>query len=245
MHKGFSQFSHQLGLIGGPVAFQSDYGEDKNFDNIKGNLGFSIGVIHYMNLALNADCDCFNRYTYFNDHFMIRNEFIYMQSKLDHFGQWVSPEYTSLTADQLRAMHGEMKTLSVGSQLEYYPVPLREFLSGNYVFVPYASLGFQANYYFPRNYSDLGNIETQPEETLPVKYQNGQLNNGSGIVMSAIGNVGIKVKITRDSDLMVDLRYQYYFSDWVDGMRPDPDVYTENQNNDTSVSLSLGYIFYL
>ncbi|GLB52672.1 glutamate dehydrogenase [Neptunitalea chrysea] len=241
----FSQFSHEIGIIAGPTAFQSDYGEDKNFDNIKGNIGYSVGIVHYMNLALNSDCDCFNRYTYFNDHFMIRNELVYMNVTLDHFGKWVDPSLQSEVANSLRAMHGEVNVIDFGTQLEYYPIPLREFISGNYIFVPYFAMGTQANYYFPSNYSDYGNIITQNEEVFLPKYQNGQVNNGARVAFSATANIGIKIKLTRDSDLMVDMRYQFYFSDWIEGMKPDPSIYTENQRNDSAVTLSLGYIFYL
>lgn len=241
----YAQFSHQLGVIASGVAFQSDYGEDQNFDNIKGNIGYGIGIIHYMNLALNADCDCFNRYTYFNDHFMVRNELYYMNVKLDHYGKWVDPSYTSPTADKLRAMHGEVNNLSLGSQLEYYPVPIREFLSGNYIFVPYIALGLQGNYYSPRNTSDLGNIVTDEDEILIEKYQNGQLNSASAIAFSVSANAGIKIKLTRDADLIVDMRYQYYISDWIDGMKPRRENYPENRSNDTAVIFSVGVVFYL
>jgi hypothetical protein len=44
---------------------------------------------------------------------------------------------------------------------------------------------------------------------------------------------------------MVDLRVQYYFSNWVDGLNPDPKVYTENRANDWNIWFNFGYIYYL
>ena len=44
---------------------------------------------------------------------------------------------------------------------------------------------------------------------------------------------------------MLDLRWQYFFSDWVDGLRPDPRFYSENKANDWLVWLNFGYIYYL
>jgi hypothetical protein len=44
---------------------------------------------------------------------------------------------------------------------------------------------------------------------------------------------------------MVDLRLQYYFSDWVDGLKPNPELYKENKANDWLVWLNVGYIYYL
>jgi hypothetical protein len=42
-------FSHEVGVIAGPVAFQSDYGERYNLDTNAGNTGMGIGIIHYIN----------------------------------------------------------------------------------------------------------------------------------------------------------------------------------------------------
>jgi hypothetical protein len=41
-------FSHEVGVIAGPVAFQSDYGERYNLDTNAGNTGMGIGIIHYI-----------------------------------------------------------------------------------------------------------------------------------------------------------------------------------------------------
>jgi hypothetical protein len=43
--------------------------------------------------------------TYFNDHFKL-SELSYNKTDLEHFGEWVAPERTSLGAKQLRAMKG-------------------------------------------------------------------------------------------------------------------------------------------
>jgi hypothetical protein len=37
-----------VGVIAGPVAFQSDYGERYNLTT-NGNIGMGIGIIHYIN----------------------------------------------------------------------------------------------------------------------------------------------------------------------------------------------------
>ena len=44
---------------------------------------------------------------------------------------------------------------------------------------------------------------------------------------------------------MLDLRGQYYFSNWVDGLNPNPAVYKENKANDWNIWLNFGYIYYL
>ena len=40
-------FSHEVGVIAGPIAFQSDYGERKDWDTNKGNTGFGIIQLLY------------------------------------------------------------------------------------------------------------------------------------------------------------------------------------------------------
>jgi hypothetical protein len=41
---------------------------------------------------------------------------------------------------------------------------------------------------------------------------------------------------------MIDLRFQYYFSNWVDGLNPNPEIYKENKANDWLVWFNVGYI---
>ena len=80
--------------------------------------------------------------------------------------------------------------------------------------------------------------------TTPIKYLYATENQG-GAVWSIVGSVGTRYKLTELSDLMLDLRWQYYFSNWVDGLNPDPAVYIENRANDWNVWLNVGYIYYL
>ena len=59
-------FSHEIGVITGPVAFYSDFGQRYDFETNAGNVGFGIGIIHYMNFSYRADCNCYTRDRYFN-----------------------------------------------------------------------------------------------------------------------------------------------------------------------------------
>ena len=100
-------FSHEIGVIAGPVAFQSDFGVRNDFETNSGNTGFGIGIVHYINFAYRADCNCYSTDTYFNDHFKLRNEISWNKTKLNHFGKWVDPDRPLLKHDQLRAHSGE------------------------------------------------------------------------------------------------------------------------------------------
>ena len=235
-------FSHEIGAILGPVAFQSDYGERHDFSTNAGNTGYGIGIIHYLNFSYKAECNCYTPETYFNDHFKLRSELSYNKTELRHFGKWVDPSRTGLMATQLRAMRGSTAVTNVGMQLEFFPLSIREFTATLGSFAPFISLGGQFSFYDPEAYSTLGPLNT-PIST-PIKYYNATTSEG-GTVWSIVSSVGCRYKLTELSDLMVDFRLQYYFSNWVDGLNPDPTIYTENRANDWNVWFNFGYIYYL
>lgn len=235
-------FSHEIGVIVGPVAFQSDYGERHDFETNSGNTGYGIGIIHYLNFSYKAECSCYTPETYFNDHFKLRSEISYNKTELQHFGEWVKEKRQTLTANQLRAMRGSTAVTNIGMQLEYFPLSIRDFTSTLGSFGPFVSLGAQFCFYDPEAYSTLGPLDT-PIST-PIKYYNATTNQG-GSVWSIIGSVGSRYRLTPKSDLMADIRLQYYFSNWVDGLNPDPSIYKENRANDWNVWFNFGYIYYI
>lgn len=235
-------FSHEIGAIVGPVAFQSDYGERHDFSTNAGNTGYGIGIIHYLNFSYRAECNCYTPETYFNDHFKLRSELSYNKTELQHFGKWVDPSRTGTLANQLRAMRGSTAVTNIGMQLEFFPLSIREFTATLGSFAPFISLGGQFSFYSPKAWSTLGDINTPL--TTPDKYAGGWKDE-SGTVWSIVSSVGCRYKLTELSDLMVDLRWQYYFSNWVDGLNPDPTRYPENRANDWNLWLNVGYIYYL
>ncbi|WP_236002856.1 THC0290_0291 family protein [Luteirhabdus pelagi] len=240
-------FSHELGIITGPVALYSDFGQRNDFDTNKGNVGFGVGIVHYLNFSYRADCNCYTRDTYFNDHFKVRNEIDFHKTSLEHFGEWVAPDKTSYFAEQLRAMKGSTTVFDIGSQLEYFPLSIRDFDAGSYKIAPFASFGIHWVSYDPEVYSELGNLNS-PIST-PQKYENA-FQQEPDSTWSIVMSVGIRYKLTPLSDLMLDSRWQYYFSDWVDGLNPSLDnngevPVPENKANDWMYWLNIGYIYYL
>lgn len=235
-------FSHEIGVITGPVAFQSDYGERHDLSTNAGNTGFGIGIIHYLNFSYKAECNCYTPETYFNDHFKLRSELSYNKTKLQHFGQWVDPDKTSQTAQQLRAMRGSTAVTDIGMQLEFFPLSIRDFTATIGGIAPFVSLGGHFCFYDPEAYSTMGPLDSPL--TTPIKYIGATTNTG-GTVWSIVTSVGARYKLTPLTDFMVDMRAQYYFSNWVDGLNPDPTVYKENKANDWNIWFNVGYIYYL
>jgi len=240
-------FSHEVGLITGPVVFYSDFGERNNFETNAGNVGFGVGLIHYLNFSYRADCNCYTRDTYFNDHFKIRNEIDYHKTNLEHFGEWVEPDKTSLFADQLRAMSGTTSVFEIGSQLEYFPLSIRDFAAGAYKIAPFISFGVHWVSYNTEVESSFGPLNT-PIST-PDKYFN-SFQQGNASTWAMVGSVGIRYKLTPLSDLMLDSRWEYYFSDYMDGLNPSLEnngttPVPENKANEWIYWLNIGYIYYI
>ena len=235
-------FSHEIGAFVGGVAFQSDFGQRHDFITNSSNTGFSAGVVHYLNFAYRSECNCYSSDTYWNDHFKIRSEVAYNQTNLEHYGEWVADDKTSLVAYQLRAMKGVAKVTDLGFQLEYFPFSIREFTATDGSWGPFAAIGAHYCFYNNGTYSDLGPIGS-PVST-PVKYL-GATQSERGNTWSIVGSLGTRYKLSELSDLFVELRWQYYDSDWVDGLNPDPEIYLENKANDWNLWFNFGYIYYL
>ena len=250
-------FSHEIGAIAGPVQFRSDYGSRNEGETNFGNSGIGLGIVHYINFAYRADCNCYTTDTYFNDHFKLRNEISWNKTKLNHHGEWVGSDNISINADKLRAQSGVAKNLDIGTQLEFFPLSIRDFQGFAYSFAPYVSLGVHYTYSTPEastSYGD-GNVydETniysfwyQDPSFLPAT-PSGQerpypIDATAFSHWSIVSSVGVRYKLDKLSDLMLDFRWQYYFSDWVDGLNHQLSF---NKKNDWLVWVNIGYIYYL
>ena len=241
-------FSHEIGVIAGPVQFRSDYGVSNDSQTNFGNSGFGIGVVHYLNFSYRADCNCYTTDTYFNDHFKLRNEISWNKSNLEHLGEFVDASKTSSNADKLRAHKGVAKNLDIGTQLEFYPLSIRSFQAFSYRFAPFVSLGVHYTSFTPEVTTTYANpdpnaIGDVTDSTNFYSFWDPESVDASpGGTWSVVTSVGVRYKLDKLSDLMLDLRFQYYTSDWVDGLNHQLEF---NQNNDWLVWLNVGYIYYL
>jgi hypothetical protein len=239
-----SQFglSHEVGVIAGPVMMLSDYGERYNLETNFNNVGYGIGLVHYLSFYYDPQCNCEKPYSFFSDHFKLRTELSYNKTELKHFGRWVDSDKQSLDVQQLRGMRGVSENINLGLLLEYYPLSLRKFSYDIGGFAPYFAIGAQYVWTAPQAYSELGRLG-DPNITFP-KYLNA-FSNESESVLSIVSSVGTRYKLSDRSDLNFDLRWQYYFSDWVDGLNPNKNIYKENKSNDWIFWLNFGYIYYI
>lgn len=235
-------FSHEIGVIAGPIAYQSDFGIRYDFETNSGNSGFGIGIIHYINFAYRADCNCYTTDTYFNDHFKLRSEIAWNKTTLNHFGKWVDNRRTSANADRLRAHSGEAQNWDIGMQLEFFPRSIRAFSAGAYSFAPFASLGAHYVSYNPGVTTTYGDTNIENANNFYTGWEPGSISDQNGSTWSIVSSVGTRYKLTILSDLMIDLRFQYFFSNWTDGLNHQ---LPSNKANDWLVWLNFGYIYYL
>lgn len=225
----------EIGVVAGPLAFFSDYGIRYNFETNTGNTGWGVGIVHYMNFAYKADCNCYATYNYFNDHFKIRTELDYLQSELRHFGGVAAKNNTG--GEQLRAMIGSSRVFEVGAHLEWHPFSIRDYTAFAYPFVPFFSLGANFVSYNPDAYSTLGPLEENLFHTFK-----GGVNTETGSTWSIVANAGARYRLGRFDDLVVNINWRYYDTDWLDGLNHDN---PQNKAKDLVFWMNIGYIYYL
>ena len=74
-------------------------------------------------------------------------------------------------------------------------------------------------------------------------FTDGAISNQSGTAWSVVASVGVRYKLTTLSDLLFDLRWQYYFTNWVDGLNHEKNI--QDKANDWLVWFNFGYVYYL
>ncbi|WP_432264603.1 THC0290_0291 family protein [Autumnicola musiva] len=235
----YAQFglSHEIGVLAGPASFYTDYGERWNLNTNVNNSGLGVGLVHYLNFAFNAECSCYTRNRFFNKHFRIRNEIDYFRTNLEHRGPVASKN--TIGGQLLRAMHGFTETIEIGTHLEYHFLNIRDFTNFGYLFSPYVSLGVHFVNFSPFAYSDLGPLE-DPSNVFPTFVDGIDLESKS--TFAVVGSMGARYKIHRSGDIMIESRWHYYNSDWIDGLNIDA---PQNKANDWIFWINVGYIYYL
>ena len=232
-HSVYSQMGtgYELGILVGPVQMRSDFGLRGDQATNQGNIGFGAGIM----LDLNP-MDWGNRRDYIYDHFKIRFDLSYNKTNLKHYGKFVADDQTSENADKLRAQTGEAKNVNLGVGLEYYPLSLKNFFYEFFHFSPYAILGVQYTYARPGS-----NITSQDQLYGPWANK-GSINVESFYTFGINVGGGVRYKVSEYSDFLLEIQWQFYNSDWVDGLNHPLDY---NENNDSLIWINLGYVYYL
>jgi len=242
MHAQYG-FTNEVGVFVGAYNLRSDFGERQNFESST-NTGFAVGLVHYVNFSYRRNYNFQNFQTYFNEHFKIKSELSYNQTNLAHFGTWVDESRISENAERLRNHTGRANNFNIGTQLEFFPVEIRGFENGRNNFLPFVALGIQYTFFQPEVYTSYGdgNINNLSNFYLPWQVDEDPfISTEAGNTFSIVGGFGTRYKVTPLTDLVLEMRWQYYFNDFVDGLNHKLD---SNQNNDWAIWLTLGYVIY-
>jgi hypothetical protein len=234
-----AQIYHEVGVMAGPVSFRGDYGLRGDPETINNNIGFGFGLNHYLNFAYT---DFISQYP--RQHFKVRSSLVYHSTSLKHYGAIADKD--NQAGLQLRSMFGEANVLEVGSGLEYYLMRIRDYERNSNTFTPYAGVGLNLVYYSPVAGTTLEDGLGLPDTTFPTFLaepgEEPAYTNGSNVTFSANFQGGVKYRVSRNSDLIAELRWHYYYSDFIDGLRP---IGEQNKYNDWMFWFTFGYIYTL
>lgn len=228
--------SHEIGIIGGLVAFQSDYGERRDWPTNSGNVGVGIGLVHYINFAFRSDCRCHTKDTYWNDHFKIRNQISYHVTKLEHLSELA--DKPSLGGLQLRSMTGRTRVFELGTHVEWYPWNIKDFQDGQTKFSPYFGIGVHYVNFRPEASSSLGPLGNSVT-TFPTFLN--RIDTSQGSTFALVGDIGARYKLDDYGDLLISSAWHYYDSNFVDGLSPNN---VNNKSFDFIWWLNVGYVYY-
>lgn len=166
---------------------------------------------------------------------------------------WHSYSLWFLPAAKKKKNHshtGSSLVFELGMQLEFFPLSIRDFQAGAFKIAPYISLGAHYVAFKPSYESSLDVPGALPEDIYfnPFLVGDGKLggiSDYSGNTVALTTSLGIRYKLTKLSDINLELRYHKYYSNWVDGLNPDSEFYPPNEYDDSIVWLNIGYIYYL
>ena len=131
---------------------------------------------------------------------------------------------------------------------------IRDFMAEDQPWAPYFATGLHWVGFDPYACSDFGNLNTPI--TTPDKYYY-SFQQAGGSTWSIVTSVGTRYKLSKSVDFLIDWRWQYYFSNWVDGLNPQLEFNTqalglgngvpvpENKTNDWIFWINFGGVFYL
>ena len=253
--KKYGKLTHEIGFLTGAAFFSTDYGQRFEIKSSGGgNMGFGVGIMHYLTFA-DYRYRWNQRTSFWRDHFRFRNELSYFDAKLDHFGIYVDESQTSDEAEKLRSMHGNAKVINLGTQLEYHFVNITDFGSRrnpHLYLSPYISFGMMGVYSMPSLTSDYGDGDWEADQS--ILYEKWAIPSSVDMdpkfIFSITASVGTRLKIGEYSDIFIEAKWQYYFSDWVEGLNATEPYGPFNSDpnnlfNDWSLFANIGYVFYL
>ncbi len=250
--------SSEVGITFGVTSFQTDFGERYDFASANAS-SMSFGAVYFLKFY-GSQYNWRSGTSYFSDHFKLKVSFDYInKTNIKH--------EEDFDIVKMQEMRGEIKMYDVGTQLEFYFGSLEDYstlFSSKNKFNPYLSAGVHVNFYDPEVTSLLGSndwrnfvIYDQPDRGMYDKWylediaasdpnsydgldHEQTIFNESGTAFAVSVGAGLRYSM-QYFDLMIDTRWQHFFSDKIDGLDASKDP--GNKYNDTMVYLNFGIIY--
>ncbi len=235
-----SRFSHEAGVIFGPTSFQTDFGISGDFASAN-QSSMAFGVVHYLKF-FGSQYNWRSGSSFFSEHFKLKTEFIYTSNtNISH----EAINASSPNAGKLEAMKGNIKMYNIGTNLEFYFLELEDYSSyfkASGSLNPFISIGLQYSIFDPDITVDGNSLEgkTEPYTDLIDKWQTGAIFLDSDTTFGVSAGAGLRYSLDK-LDLLLDGRYQYFFSDNGDGLNAPNDP--ANKNNDSMVFINIGIVY--
>ena len=233
--------SHEVGGFFGIASLQTDFGISGNFASAN-QASMAVGLSYYMKF-FGSQYNWRSGSSYFTEHFKMKAEFSYINnSKIEHEDlDQVGPGFR----ETMERMTGSVTMYNGGLSLEYYFVELEDYSSffrSSGQVNPFVSLGLQYTYAKPDIFVDGVSLKDQeePYEDLIPKWQEGAIDLEDQGIISATASAGVRFGLEM-IDLVLEGRYQYFFSDKLEGLYAPNDP--GNKNNDTMVFINVGIVY--
>lgn len=237
-----SSVSSEVGVFFGPSFFQTDFGDSGDFSS-SNSSSLAFGATHYLKF-FGSQYNWRSGTSFFSEHFKLKTEFLYInRTSLKHTGK--SSKGSSENSQKLRDMTGNINMYNIGTNLEFYFFQLEDytaFFANKNAINPFVNIGIHYTFFDPDILVKGVSIEGDPipyTQLIP-KWQEGAINLEKSSTFGVSGGAGVRFGLDA-FDLVVEGRYQYFFSDNIDGLNAPDDP--ANKNNDSMILLNIGVVY--
>jgi hypothetical protein len=235
-------YKHDIGAFIGTSSLSSDYGESNPISTNTSNNSTSFAVAHYLQFYdrnLRWDRNASSRLM---NHIMIKTEFRYSNStNLQNFSE--DSRGNSPTSEKMKAMRGSLSLFNLGTNLEYYLLPLRDYVySTRMLFNPYISFGVNFSSFDRDITYDSSVLEKVNSLQAKANIPDETFYLGVGDSLSFSGALGTRIKVANNADIVTQLGYQYFLVDDLEGINANV---PQNSSNDWLINFQFGLVYRL
>ncbi len=221
----------EAGFNVGLTSFNTDWGiRNDAKSNFSGNMGIGVAAAMYVKF-FSKDPTVTPYPSGFAKHMILRAEVSYFRAKIEHH---------DVRSDVSQYMNGTGSVLNAGTILEYHPNIQPYYIPKKYrKYDPYLSFGVQGSLSSPTvNHRGLIDAYSGVDDNDIAR-----VNEDSQFTFSFIFGAGVKREIGYNSSIVLDVHWNYYNTDYIDGLNPNPEI-VANKNNDWTEFFSIGYIYH-